>query len=391
MTTWPEQYATELSPRDYRLLERAKNTLLANLVVPSEKTANPLPWHPWRGICPSPTTYFGVWNWDSAFHAIGVAHWDIELAREQIRIFLQAQLPSGGLPDVFYADGRKVEAFGKPPVMPWATAILDRLAPDDAFLREAYDRFIAYERHWRRDRGGDEHGLFHYDSLTTDPAQKLIETKYESGWDDSVRWDAGIYTVWPVDLNSYMVLLYDALAYMAERLGEPAWPWRDRGRELAARINDRLFDARDGVYKDYDFGRGMFSPVLSPACFVPLYARFAPPERAASMARLAADPAKFYPGMPTVSYDNPEYTNFFWRGPTWLNTAYFALKGLRFYGHNVASDCRDTILNWCAANEDHIYEYYDSRTGQGLGAQQFSWSAVFIIEFILNWDMNSAY
>jgi hypothetical protein len=47
------------------------------------------------------------------------------------------------------------------------------------------------------------------------------------------------------------------------------------------------------------------------------------------------------------------------------------------------------ILDWCAAQQDSIYEYYDSKPGKGLGAKQYGWSSAFIIEFILNWNRRS--
>ena len=64
-----------------------------------------------------------------------------------------------------------------------------------------------------------------------------------------------------------------------------------------------------------------------------------------------------------------------------------ALKGLKMYGYDgVADDIRRTILDWCRKNKDYLWEYYDSRTGKGLGAPQYGWTGTFVIEFILNWD-----
>ncbi len=387
---WLHEHAAELPEEDLHLLARAQRTLLANVLEVSATSTDPLPWHPWRGICPSVYSYRGIWNWDSAFHAVGVSRWDPALAREQIHIFLERQLPSGLLPDVIYEDGTVLDAYGKPPVMPWAAVCVDRRDPDDEFLSLAYDRFVRYERHWARDRGGDEHGLFHYDSNSPDPEERLTQAKWESGWDDSVRWDDGIFEVWPIDLNCFMVMAYRSLATMAERLSLPGdrQGWQARERELADRINERLYDGETHAYLDYDFSRQRFVPALTPASFMPLYVGIAPSERAGRMAHLAVDSDRFHPGWPTVSYDHPCYANdSFWRGPTWLNVAYFALKGLKTYGFDRIADVgRATLLEWCRANPDYIYEYYDSRSGRGLGAPQFSWSAVFIMEFLLNWD-----
>ncbi len=47
---------------------------------------------------------------------------------------------------------------------------------------------------------------------------------------------------------------------------------------------------------------------------------------------------------------------------------------------------RQNLLNWCATNADALYEYYDSKSGKGLGEPQYSGTAAFVIELILNWD-----
>ncbi len=402
---WIAKQKSRVSERDWKLLQRAQATLESNILRgpdPATKDvfgaqkdlSKPEPWAPLRGISPSPFGYRGIWNWDSAFHAVAVARWDPELAREQIRIILDRQLPGGGFPDVVFEDGNVVTDFGKPPVMGWACARVDSYAPAPAFLSWAYDRFVRNEEHWVARRGGEKDGLFHYDSEKPVMDARDHDAKLESGWDTSVRWDNGCRTLWPVDLNCFMVMLYDSLASMAERLrrGADVKKWRARRASLAREINARLWDRSTERYLDYDFKRGQFSPVLSPACFMPLYVHVASEHQAANMARLAADPEKFSPGFPSVAYNDPEYrSDQYWRGPTWLNIAYFALHGLRDYGHtSVSGACRNSILNWCTAEESALYEYYDSRTGRGLGARQFGWTAAFVIEFILNWGRSAA-
>ena len=41
-------------------------------------------------------------------------------------------------------------------------------------------------------------------------------------------------------------------------------------------------------------------------------------------------------------------------------------------------------LDWAARNTDSLHEYYDSKTGKGIGVGHFGWSATFAIEFILS-------
>jgi len=95
---------------------------------------------------------------------------------------------------------------------------------------------------------------------------------------------------------------------------------------------------------------------------------------------------RFKSKMPTVTYDHPAYSTDYWRGPTWLNVAYFAAKGLKNYNCDVANQIKENILEMCDAQKEGIYENYDSLTGKGLCCDHFSWSSAFIIEFILNFN-----
>jgi hypothetical protein len=53
-------------------------------------------------------------------------NWDAKLAREQVQIILDHQLPSGGFVDVVWEKAGVVDAFGNPPTLPWVCMIMDR-------------------------------------------------------------------------------------------------------------------------------------------------------------------------------------------------------------------------------------------------------------------------
>ena len=53
------------------------------------------------------------------------------------------------------------------------------------------------------------------------------------------------------------------------------------------------------------------------------------------------DEKKFstYIPFPTIAADNPKYNpRGYWRGPIWLDQTYFAISGLRNYGHSDLAD-----------------------------------------------------
>ncbi|ATC65416.1 hypothetical protein CMV30_16510 [Nibricoccus aquaticus] len=303
-------------------------------------------------------------------------------------IILDRQLENGMLPDVLHQNGKLNSEYGKPPVMAWAVAVVDRRSPDDAYIARVYPKLVRLGQFWDQERGGKSDGLYFY--AGGHPGN-------ESGWDNSVRWDGGYQLsksdekrLWAIDLKCYLYAHFRALSYLATRLNREseAAGWSERAEKLARQINDQLWDEEKGFYVDRDRVIGAPSQVLSPAGFMPLFAGIAPKDRAARVAAAAANPEKFFPGMPTAAYDTPGYdSRAMWRGPAWLNTSFFALKGLRDYGYTEVADAmRAKLLGWVAAEPELLREYYDSKTGEGLGARRFAWTGVFAIAFVLDWE-----
>lgn len=375
---WLSNVKNNLSERDVRLLDRASKLLQNNIYSPSDKQ-----WGNYRFIVPSLEKYLGVWNWDSAFHALAVSRWDAELAYEQCDVFLKFQKENGMFIDLIdFQNNRIGDGAAKPPVFPWAFVTCYKRKKDTKRLSTAYYGYKKNAQAWEKYRCTN--GLFHYGCEVDPPIEQYA--KCESGWDTSVRFDSGVFNLWAIDLNCFMIMAYDALEFLAGemQLAEEQKMWAEKRRTLAERINARLWNDKEKTYCDAYSDTGAYSAVLSPACFMPLYTRIASTEQAESMRKIAKE--KFFPGMPTVSYDHPSFDpSDYWRGPMWLNTSYWALKGLKNYGHTViAEQMRQTILDWCDKETNCIYEYYHSMTGKGLGATQFGWSAAFIIELILD-------
>jgi glycogen debranching enzyme len=81
------------------------------------------------------------------------------------------------------------------------------------------------------------------------------------------------------------------------------------------------------------------------------------------------DPDEFWgpTPVPTVAFDEPQYDDDMWRGPSWMNVNLLIWEGLRRYGFDdVAAGLRrrsmETIEHWYAgvgAPLGGIFEYYD--------------------------------
>jgi glycogen debranching enzyme len=85
-------------------------------------------------------------------------------------------------------------------------------------------------------------------------------------------------------------------------------------------------------------------------------------------------------GIPSVAMDEPAFHPGFdwwrtWRGPSWMNTAWLLVAPLRELGY--ADDADRIAASLVDAARGHgLREYYDPRTGRGLAARDFGWSAL---------------
>ena len=391
---WLKQYEGNVSARDYRILEKASRILMQNIAPHEEGTR----WKPYRALTPSMTklekdptqTHFpGIWNWDSAFHMVGLSRFDKELAQEQMEAFFLFQKENGMLPDVIFTPERGsgiMDQYGKPPVWAWAMERMDRACPDDAFLRKMYPKLVKNENFWRTERYAEQDGLFFYSTSETGK-MRTTYIGWESGLDDSIRFDDGVIEfLYPIDLNCFMISFYRSMQYLALRMGlaEDAEKWFERKNALAERIQAVLWSEEDQCFWDWNFRDHDFVRVLTPAAYMPLWVGIATPAQAAALEKYAADPKKLYPCMPTVSLDHPKMNPVgYWRGSVWMNVAYFAVKGLYDYGFRKTSmGIRETLLRWMDEDES-IHENYNPITGEGKCSPDFSWSCTFAMEFVL--------
>ncbi len=100
------------------------------------------------------------------------------------------------------------------------------------------------------------------------------------------------------------------------------------------------------------------------------------------------DPERFWLPVPppSVSVSDPTFTlrdrvfpGFlrYWRGPTWVNSAWLLWLGLLRLGYQEqAEELARRVTG--AVIESSLREYYDPHTGRGMGAPTFAWSALAI-------------
>jgi glycogen debranching enzyme len=336
-------------------------------------------------ITPGNAYRYGVWLWDSGFHALGLSNGGLkarQLARWQIDEMLSGAVRSGPIPRTILRGGPSFTgALGvqAPGILTLAANHLYETATDpteQAALRTQLARdypILARNDLWFLGHTDAGRGLYGWSGI-------------DSGWDNSPRWDT--HPREALDLNCWLYLDQTELAKMALTVGRPAEAaaWQQRADQLRSRIQTLMWNAELGVFNDTN-ADGSVSPVITPVIAMPLFVGIATPEQAASIVARLEDPNGLWSPFPlaSVAQDQPTYQpDAYWRGPVWINLNWMAICGMERYGFTAeAAALRARTLDLVAATPA-MHEYYNSQTGQGLGSPNFGWTSALFIDLAVN-------
>ncbi len=183
--------------------------------------------------------------------------------------------------------------------------------------------------------------------------------------------------------NSLLAVANRSLEVIAEALAETVDPdLRNRFATTPVAL-EGLWDASHGRYGSRDVTTDTLIALPTVATFLPLWAGVAP-ERTARLVALLAGESGFWPRFPVPSvptdarrFDASRY----WKGPTWVNTNWLVVQGLRSVGAaEVADEIRDRTLDMVHASG--CFEYFSPLTGEGIGAADFSWTAALVLDLL---------
>jgi putative isomerase len=367
-----------LDPKLRAVLVRAWATLWVNTQPKGGSWIQPI-------ISPGASYMRGIWIWDSGFHVLGLLHGGPkarQLALWQIEVMLSGQHQSGKIPREIHRDGPKfLGEFGiqAPGILTLAANRLFDTARSEterdavkAKLAEFYPAFIR------------NHEWFF---ANTDQGRGLCRWQgWDSGWDNSPRWDEGIKEA--LDLNCWLYLDRLELAALARTLGkaDEARTWERRAEELKALIRKYHWNEALGCYNDTR-PDGSPASAITPVIAWPLWTGVATPQQARRTLVHLQDPGELATAWPLASaarklasYDPRGY----WRGPTWINLNWITIRGMERFGFKQeAADLRAKTLE-LVARTPILYEYYDSQTGAGLGSAHYGWTAALFVDLALD-------
>lgn len=387
-------------------------------------------------VKPGPHQYPGQWNWDAAFVTIGLAHLDPARARDEVRALLSGQWDDGMVPhivfhqrDVEYFPGPDVwgrtpfapavatSGITQPPLLATAVARIHRIDPQPRFLAEV----VPAIDHWHR--------WFHHQRRTPAGLVRILHP-WESGMDNSPRFDAAlaavpsgseafqrrdqvhvpadqrptdndyqaylsivealrgesyrpapgsaVFEVGDVFMSAVLARSERDLADLGEQLGHDGGPARCRAAELEGAIARAWDQAQAGLCQDG-----------APRTIGSLWGFLAVPSPAAGrLVGSLADPSGFGPSVDapwypaTVPKDDPVFDPCrYWRGPVWANVNWLVVDMLEAGGHaEAASRLRHVTVDMVA--ENGFWEYFHPYTGQGLGSDNFSWTAAVVVDLL---------
>jgi hypothetical protein len=348
---------------------------------------------------PSPGRYPWQWYWDSCFAAIAWRRFDPARARAELESLLAAQRPDGfvghtifwshpvsllrlGFYNVASRSALQTETI-QPPLIAWAW----RIAVGDP----AAEPRIGAHLDWlaaNRDLDGD--GLLWI--VQPDESGLDASPKFEPVW----GWRSNGRLGFPLLVRRNRQLGFDARR--ARGRGEPVlcevlvntmWSLslQAAGRPSATpALIARLWDEQRGLFLDEAQPGGARPGVLTWAALAPLALPDLPEEIGRRLVEEhLLNPREFLTAVapPSVALSEPSYEpgggrgpiRRYWRGPTWVNSAWMVWLGMRRLGYVAEAErLADSLLATVA--REGLREYYDPRSGRGLGAKDFAWSAL---------------
>lgn len=370
-----------------------------------------------RYTIPSGRLYPHQWAWDSAFAAIGWCRVNPERAFDEIQLLLEGQWPDGRVPHIQFhkpsphyfpsaKDWRaeRSSSITNPPV--WTLAAgrihrhlgervrpwLARLEKSHLFFHQQRDPLnwgvICTAHPW--ENGQDNHPSWDRPLAAVDPEKappfarvdkERVEDASQRPTDDHYRrymtlvneiadndYGLGGFAVYDPFLTTLLVLAERELARLCSDLGVPSEAG-ERAKKLEKALKERLWSAELGRYRYYD---ALANEWLEPDN-VSAYAPVILGEEPVLKRRLESAFMTDYP-LPTVAPDSPNFNpDCYWRGPSWVNVNWL-------FAPAMGNGLKEKTLK--LVERTGFWEYFHPHTGKGLGADDFTWTAALVLDWL---------
>lgn len=219
------------------------------------------------------------------------------------------------------------------------------------------------------------------DALALYDSQRRLRRKE---YDINKILDHSLFAIEDLAFNSVFIRANEHLVAIAKTLRIELPPELLARMEKTKKALEGLWDPYTEQYYSRDFVTHRLLKEPSIAALLPLYSGAISKERAAVLVKMLESEHVFGPPhpVPSVPLNSPRFNAIcYWQGPTWFNTNWLIIDGLRRYGYNDHAEALiESSLELVSGGK--FNEYFNPLTGDPLGAPNFSWTAAVVLDWI---------
>ncbi len=390
--------------------------------------------------------YPAQWNWDSAFIALGYSHFNINFALDEISTLLKGQWKDGMIPHILFHDkntkyfpnhtvwncGNRIASSGitQPPII---VSILKQILDNNKISKAQEKKIIIIIKKLKK--------YLKWFIKFRDPKKKgliSILHPWESGYDNSSIWDEpmdkvklekglkykrgdikvvnpeqrplnkdydryvsiknhlkankynpgklyGIskFNVIDVGFNSIFLRALKDLIILLKRYNIKSSDLIKYVKKSEIQII-KLYDSKKNIFYAYDVKNKKRITVPSITNFFILYADI---KNNLLNKKIIKSLKKYNKGKKYIfSSIKPDHKSFeekrYWRGPIWINCNWIIYQGLKNKDKIFSTYVKKKTID--LVNQKGFHEYYSCKSGNAMGAYNFSWSAALYLDLVLN-------
>lgn len=386
----------------------------------------------YKFIAPANKEYTYQWLWDTCFHAIVLSHFDTNWAKSEITNLLKAQWENGFIPHIIFWGKKKrlphwayiesalsirprTTSITQPPVIPIAVEKIYKKDNDKLFLMESLPKLAAHHR-WLLDNrdvdndflisiispnesGMDELPVFQIVAGYHGNKTARLHYAYRKGDLLNHRYRFNSKKILEKDYFNVEELLFNVVFIESARSlsrmfavlenHEEKEFFRDIANKSEKSLLSKCWDKKDNIFYSIYSKEEKFAKVKTVSSLLPLFLDGLKGDKLEKLVNnhLLNENEFFTPyPFPSVSKDEPYYepndtplykVKLLWRGPTWIATNWFVVKGLRKHGYHKIADT--VVTKMVEMIQKHGFrEYYNPETGVGYRRQNFGWSTLIL-------------
>ncbi len=393
---------------------------------------------------PSERLYPHQWNWDSVFTALGISLFDKTRAWQELIMLINAQWQDGMIPHIVFHQNNpdyfpgpdqwqlnsksKTSCHSQPPVL--ASVVWQMVKRGNEYdklkAKSLFKSILAYHNWFFQARDPDNKGfisiihpwesgrdncpdwdiglgsiniprdLGHYsrrDTFHVDKKERPTKDHYDRfmsilhygrkcNWDINKMHNEGPFSAIDPGITFIFLRANKDLLNLAKYLDYNDQIKKiEKWIELLSNGCQKIWNKKVNAFTAFDRRNNKFCDAITNASFLSLYAGAGSISQKASMikhCRRILKNCSF--GMPSL---DPEHCQFeskrYWRGPVWSIMNYMISLGLEEeHEYELADKIKSDTLK--LIETEGMAEYFDPKTGIGLGGKDFSWTAAIYLE-----------